>query len=172
MERVGATVPNCDMDDLLRQYSGFTLWYEPLNFGTTKEHPFKVANWKTHYMVTNTYGNVENPWLQEIIDKYVPDLKVVLINRAAAKKMGYEEGQRVRIESQWGGSTEGKLHLTEMIHPEVVGIGGNFGRFGLQMNPIAKGGAQFNQLVSGDEATIDPVGGGLDNSPRVRLVKV
>ena len=59
-----------------------------------------------------------------------------------------------------------------MIHPAVVGIGGNFGRFGKDMNPIAKGGAQFNQLISGDEATIDPIGGGLDNSPRVRLVKV
>ncbi len=174
MARVGATIPNCDNDDMLRQYSGFTLWYEPLNFGVTKEHPFKVTNWKTHYMVTNTYGNIENPWIQEIIDKYVPDLKVVLINRATAQKMGFAEGQVVKLESQWGPGfvTEGKLHLTEMIHPQVVGIGGNFGRFGKDMNPIAKGGAQFNQLVSGDEATIDPIGGGLDNSPRVRLVKV
>jgi len=172
LERVGANVPNADIDDLLPQYSAFTVWYHPANFGITKEHPFKVINWKTHYMVTNTWGTVENPWLMEIIDRYVPDLKVVLINRARAKEMGFEEGQKVRLESQWGGTTEGKLHLTEMIHPEVVGIGGNFGRLGLQMNPIAKGGAQYNQLVSGDEATIDPVGGGLDNSPRVRLVKV
>jgi hypothetical protein len=40
------------------------------------------------------------------------------------------------------------------------------------MNPISKGGAQFNQLVSGDGRAIEPIMGNLDNSPRVRLVKI
>jgi anaerobic selenocysteine-containing dehydrogenase len=172
LEKANAKVPGWDLDDLMRHYSGFSIWYEPANYGVTSEFPFKVANWKTHFLVNGTYGNAENPWLQEIADKFVPDLKVVLVNRAAAAKAGLAEGQKVRIESQWGFTTEGKVHLTDLVHPEVVGIAGNFGRLGLQMNPIAKEGAQFNQLVSADEETIEPLAGNLDNSPRVRLVKI
>jgi hypothetical protein len=39
------------------------------------------------------------------------------------------------------------------------------------MNPTLTA-TQFNQLISGDENTIDPVMGNLDNSPRVKLTKV
>ncbi len=172
LEKNNAKVPNWDMDDLLRHYSGFPIWYEPANYGVTPEYPFKVANWKTHFLVTNTYGNIENPWLQEILDNFVPDLKVVLMNRTAAAKHGYKEGDMVKIESQWGGATEGKIHLTELMHPEVLGIGGNFGRLGMHMNPNVHVGSQFNQLVSGDEESIEPLAANLDNSPRVRLTKI
>jgi len=172
LEKANANVPGWDMDELMRHYSGFPIWYEPANYAVTPEYPFKVANWKVHILVNGTYGNAENPWLQEIADKFSPDLKVVLVNRTAAAKAGLAEGQKVRIESQWGFTTEGKVHLTELIHPEVIGIAGNFGRLGLQMNPIAREGAQYNQLISADEESIEPVAGNLDNSPRVRLVKI
>lgn len=172
IEKANAKVPGWDLDDLMRHYSALPIWYEPSNYGVTPEFPFKVVNWKTHFLVNGTYGNAENPWLQEIADNFVPDLKVVLMNRTTAGKAGYTEGQKVKIESQWGFTTEGKVHLTELIHPEVLGIAGNFGRLGMQMNPVAKEGAQFNQLVSADEGTIEPLAGNLDNSPRVRLTKI
>lgn len=172
LEAVGAHVPGWDdMDEFYRHYSGFPIWYKPYNYGVTDEYPFKVANWKTHFLVTNTYGNVENPWLQEIMDKFVPDMKVVLIHPASAKKVGLEEGDRVVIEAEHAGKTNGKVHITNLVHPEVAGIAGNFGRLSPQMNPLVREGSQFNQLCSDEEFTLEPVMGCLENSPRVKIYK-
>jgi len=172
LEKVNAHVPGWDdMNVFYKHYSGFPIWYKPYNFGVTAEYPFKVANWKTHFLVTNTYGNVENPWLQEIMDKYQPDMKVVLIHPATAKKVGLQEGDAVVIQAELAGTTNGKVHITNLVHPEVAGIAGNFGRLSPAMNPIVKEGSQFNQLLSDEEFTLEPLMGCLENSPRVKITK-
>lgn len=172
LESVDAQVPGWDMDDFFRHYSGFPIWYEPYNYGVTDEYPFKVANWKTHFLVTNTYGNIENPWLQEIMDKYTPDMKVVMIHPAAAKKAGLKEGDQVEVKAEHAGKTNGKIHITNLVHPEVAGIAGNFGRLSPLMNPLVREGSQFNQLCSDEEFTLEPVMGNLENSPRVKITKI
>jgi len=172
LESVGAHVPGWDnMDEFFKHYSGFPIWYEPYNYGVTKEYQFKVANWKTHFLVTNTYGNIENPWLQEIMDRFVPDMKYVLVHPDGARRAGLQEGDDVVIEAEHAGKTTGKIHITNLIHPEVAGISGNFGRLSPQMNPIAWVGAQFNQLCSDEEFTLEPVMGNLENSPRVKIYR-
>ncbi len=172
LESVGAHVPGWDdMDDFFRHYSGFPIWYEPENFGVTDEFQFKVVNWKTHFLVTNTYGNVENPWLQEIMDKYQPDMKVVLVHPQGAQRAGVKEGDQVVIQAQHAGSTQGVIHITKLIHPDCAGIAGNFGRLSPLMNPIVRVGSQYNQLLSDEEFTLEPVMGALENSPRVKISK-
>jgi hypothetical protein len=66
----------------------------------------------------------------------------------------------------------GKLKLTELIHPEVVGISACYGTGTMMMNPDSRRGTYFNILLSGREDTgIDPVTGSVTISPRVKVYK-
>lgn len=168
---VGATVPNQDEEDLSRHYSALPIWYEAISQGQNLDYPLYAVGWKTHFINQNTHDRVENPWLQEILDKYVPDMKVILVSKTTAAKLGFSEGDEIWVESQFGGKTSGKVHLTNLIYPECIGIGGNFGRMGIGMNPKAKEGPQYNQLLSADEGTFDPIAGSLEISPRVKVYK-
>jgi hypothetical protein len=78
----------------------------------------------------------------------------------------------VVVEAEHAGKTEGKIHITNLVHPEVAGIAGNFGRLSPQMNPLVREGSQFNQLCSDEEFTLEPVMGNLENSPRVKIYKI
>ena len=172
LERIGVKPPGYEsVDELVRNYSGFGIWYETADYGTTEEYPFKVINWKVHFMTTGNQDYAGNPWMQEILDDTVPDLKKILIHPEAAERTGLREGDRLVVESQWGGKTEGQVHITHLIHPEALGIGGSFGRKGLHRNPMAWEGPSFNELLSAHPPAIDPVSVALCNSPRVKVYK-
>ncbi|MBA7659859.1 hypothetical protein ES703_67852 [subsurface metagenome] len=60
--------------------------------------------------------------------------------------------------------------MTELIHPEVVGIPACYGSSTMLMCPYAKEGPYFNILLSGNQNTgIDPTHGGVNISPRVKV---
>ncbi|MBU2498583.1 MAG: molybdopterin-dependent oxidoreductase [Proteobacteria bacterium] len=172
LERVGVKLPGYEsVDELVKNYSGFGIWFETPDYGTTEEYPFKVINWKVHFMTTGNQDCVGNPWIQEILDDAIADLKRVLLHPKGAEKAGLKEGDEIMIESQWGGRTEGKVHITNLIHPEALGIGGSFGRKGLLRNPIALEGPCFNELLYAYPPAIDPISVALCNSPRVKVTK-
>ncbi len=172
LESVGVRLPGWDsVDELVRNYSGFGIWFETADYGTTEQYPLKVINWKIHFMTTGNQDYVGNAWLQEILDDTDPHTKSVLIHPGAADRLKLKEGNRIVIESQWGGKTEGKVHITDLIHPEALGIAGGFGRRSLHRNPKAREGASFNALLSANSKAIDPVSVALGNSPRVRVYK-
>ena len=58
-----------------------------------------------------------------------------------------------------------------MIHPETVGFPGMRGTGTLLQNPMMKTGPHYNDLVSMEDNTFDPVNGSLDVSPRVKVYK-
>jgi anaerobic selenocysteine-containing dehydrogenase len=172
LERVGVKLPGyASVDELVRHYSGFGIWYETADSGTSEEYPLKVINWKIHFMTTGNQDFVANPWLQEILDDTDPHMKSVLIHPRAAERLKLNEGDEIVVESQWGGKAEGKLHITHLIHPDALGIAGGFGRRGLHRNPKAREGAAFNALLSAHPPAIDPVSVAIGNSPRVRVRK-
>lgn len=172
LERIGVKLPGWDsVDELVKNYSGFGIWFEPADYSVTDDFPFKVVSWKIHFMTTGNQDYVGNPWLQEIIDNYIPDLKNVLIHPEAANREGIKEGDHIIIESQWGGKTAGKVHITNLIHPEALGIPGSFGRKGMHRNPRAWEGPSFNELLRSQPPAIDPVSVALCNSPRARIRK-
>jgi hypothetical protein len=72
------------------------------------------------------------------------------------------------VESRYG-KTQGRLHVSELFHPDSVGIGGAMGR---QVNTLGKGVNQrphYNQLLAGPLNTIDPIAGGIENTVRVKV---
>jgi len=172
LERINVELPGHEsIDELVKNYSGFGIWFEPADYGTTEEFSFKVINWKVHFMTTGNQDYVGNPWLQEILDDTAPHLKQILIHKDAAEREGLKEGDEIIVESQWGGKTEGRIHLTNLIHPEALGIAGSFGRKGIHRNPKAWEGPSYNALLSAHPPAIDPVSVALGNSPRVKVRK-
>ena len=81
------------------------------------------------------------------------------------------EGDEIVVKSQWGRKTEGRVHVTHLIHHEALGIGGSFGRKGLHRNPKAFEGISFNELLSARALAIDLASVALCNSPQVTVYK-
>jgi len=78
----------------------------------------------------------------------------------------------VCVESPYG-KASGRLKLTGLIHPEVLGIPACYGSATYMMSPDAKKGTHFNALLSGKEDTcIDPISGSITISPKVKIYKV
>ena len=54
----------------------------------------------------------------------------------------------------------------------LVGFAGNFGRHSALIGSKARDGVNYNQLISAGDGLFDPVIGGIDVSPAVKLTKV
>jgi anaerobic selenocysteine-containing dehydrogenase len=127
--------------------------------------------WKDHFTNQNTVDRAGNPWLQEIIEDFWPEAKRILLPRKHAEELGIKEGEMIFVESMDGGKTQGRAHLSDLIHPECIGIGGNYGKLGLLVHPKAREGANYNVLLSPEEKYCDPVEGSIDLAPRVKIYK-
>jgi molybdopterin-containing oxidoreductase family molybdopterin binding subunit len=81
-------------------------------------------------------------------------------------------GETIRVENETGRFIEGKVCLSEAIHPEGLGIAANAGHWRDGM-PIAKGkGVFFNELLEIDSNYCSPMNFNLDLCVKVRVVKV
>ena len=119
---------------------------------------------------TNSF-TTENPWLDEAA-QLDPFSYTVAINAATARRMRLADGQAVWIETETGRRVKGRLKLTQMVHPEGIGIGGCHGHWGEGM-PVAKDkGVFFNGLLDLDWEHCSPVNLNLDLCARVKLTPV
>ncbi|MHB8992485.1 MAG: molybdopterin-containing oxidoreductase family protein, partial [Chloroflexota bacterium] len=72
-------------------------------------------------------------WLSEIAHR-----NALLINPAAARQRGIEQGQRVKVTSQVG-TLEVQVRITQGIHPRVVALASGFGHEGIGRVARAEG---------------------------------
>ena len=78
----------------------------------------------------------------------------------------------VGVESKYGKVT-GKLKVTQLIHPEVLGIPGCYGSGTFKMSPDSRKGTHFNSLLSGEgEECVDPISGSITISPKVKIYQI
>jgi anaerobic selenocysteine-containing dehydrogenase len=96
----------------------------------------------------------------------------ILINRGTARAKGLKDGDRVIVESQYGGRQEGVILTTELLHPKALGFPGNFGRKAMLLGPKAREGLNYNQLLSAEDGNFDPVIGAIEITSAVKLIKV
>jgi anaerobic selenocysteine-containing dehydrogenase len=125
-------------------------------------------NWKSIFRIHGTGGNAGNPWLNEMREMDPYELYIYMNPKAAADRR-LADGQEVIVESA-NGSTKGRIRLTQLIHPEVIGFPGNYGAKSTPwLNPAdTREGAWFNALLGMDERLYqDPISAGLDISPKV-----
>ena len=163
--------PHADLNEVLRQYSAAPLFFEFAGMHPTEEFPLKVVQFKTHFQVNDSSGLSYNQWLRDTEVHFDPHLRHVLMAPSAAEKLGLAEGDAVVIESMYGNTTEGVLHLSEMVHPQMLGISGKWGAKGAGLIEFAHEGPNFNRLLNDDERDIGFMMGNLNNSVAVKVTK-
>lgn len=158
-------------DEFFSYYEPIPRWIPSHEFDLPPGYDLYAINWKTNFMPFGCGDTQENPWLHEVRTNDPYEMHI-LINRGTASRKNLKDGDLVCVESRYG-KTEGTIKTTELIHPEVVGIAALYGSATLLMNPIAKEGPYFNALISIDEeVSMDPLHGGLDIAPRVKIYRV
>jgi anaerobic selenocysteine-containing dehydrogenase len=170
LKSAGAKVPGWDIDQMTAEYMAIPVWFDPPK-KVSADFDLYAINWKTAQFSFGNGGSLENGWLREVSDQFDPFVHAVCMNRKTGQQRGLKEGDVVWVESAYGGKVQGKIKLSELFHPEVVGIAGNFGHASKQMAPIATKGIHFNALLSGDPGDIDPISGGFSGAPRVKVYK-
>lgn len=119
---------------------------------------------------TNSY-TMENPWLDEAA-RLDPYSYSIVVNRREGERRGLVHGEPIRVETETGRSVEGRVCLSEAIHPEGLGIAALAGHWGDGM-PVAKGkGVFFNELLELDWAHVSPVNLNLDLCVKVKVTRV
>ena len=118
---------------------------------------------------TNSF-TMENPWLDEAA-RLDPYSYTIAIQAGTARSKGIREGEEVWVETAEGRRVKGRIHLTEAIHPEGLGIAACAGHWADTL-PIAKGkGVFFNELLEMDFAHASPANLNLDLCAKVRVVR-
>ena len=173
-------VPLAEKIDALAAPRGLKLpreYYQPLpDFLPCASHDCKApgfdltAFYYRDSIHTNSF-TMENPWLDEAA-RLDPFSYTIAINADTATKKGLADGALVRVETESGRSVEGRVRLTQAIHPEGLGIAACAGHWGDGM-PVAKGkGVFFNGLLDLDWEHVSPVNLNLDLCARVRVTPV
>ena len=102
----------------------------------------------------NHAHTMNNPLLNELMSE-----NALWINSAKGAELGLSDGDRIVVTSD-GYSTQGKVRLTEFIHPEAAFMVHGFGRtVPLQTRAYGKGMAD-QRLMKGKLTSYDPAGGG------------
>ena len=162
---------------------------EPVGFDVAREHYAALPDWLPcaahecdkegfdfyafYYrdIIHTNSLTMENAWLDEAAEMD-PFSYNVALNEDRGKALGLKNGDRVWVENHYGHKVDGKLRLTQAIHPEGVGIGACAGHWGKGM-PRAKGkGVFFNDLVEIDWDHSCPSNLNLDLCAKVRVFKV
>ncbi len=118
---------------------------------------------------TNSF-TYENPWLDEAA-QMSPFSYAIAINDKVAAKKGLKSGDHVIVESQKGKKVQGRVMLTDTIHPEHIAVGGCAGHF-TKYQPIALGkGVRFNELLEVELDNMDPTNLNLDTCVKIKVYK-
>jgi len=158
-----------DPEYVLDLYRPVPHWVENTEFRGPEEFDLWAITWRTPYFSNDVSDVTGNPWLAELFDRSPYD-KGIYMNRNTARQKDLRDGEMVVVESRYG-KTEGSLRVSELLHPDVLGIPGCYGLGTLESNPLGKSGPSWNSLLSIDDECLDPVSAGLETSPRVRVYK-
>jgi anaerobic selenocysteine-containing dehydrogenase len=142
---------------------------ETSEYKPPKEYDLWAINWKTPYIGNDASNLTGNPWLAEIYAKD-PWESVILLNPVTAQRKRLDEGARIVVESRYG-KIEGRLRISELFHPDAVGVGGSYGLGTRQSSPLNRLGPNFNALLSLEDKTLDGVSGGQDTAPAVKIYR-
>ena len=112
-----------------------------------------------------------NPMLNDVANETDPYLFVILMNKETARRKGLHDGEEVIVESYCGGKTHGRLKVTGLIHPEALGVPGIRGFKSVHGNKLREKGPNFNVLLNSAEGSFDPLHGGIDRNPRVKVYR-
>lgn len=161
-----------NMDDFWKAFQAIPVWTPCPEFNPPPEYDMWAINWKTPmgpFFCGDTYGNV---WLHEAMSTFDPYEYSIWMNSKTAAKKGIKDGDTIVVESRYG-KAKGRVKVTELIHPDVVGFPAGHGAASPMANPITAEGAYFNDLCSSNEEDLccDPLTAGIEEGPAVKVYK-
>lgn len=170
-------LPVYEKIDAIAAPRGFKIpveYYQPLpDFLPCLSHGCKMPGFDLYafyyrdILHTNSF-TMENPWLDEAA-QLDPFSYTVAINADTGRKKGFADGAWIWVENEKGRKVKGRVHLTQTIHPEGLGVAACAGHWGDGM-PIAKGkGVFFNDLLELDWEHSSPINLNLDLCARVKV---
>ena len=158
----------------LEQASGNQAWprvdLAPEYLVDVDKYPFILISYRTIFHAGSGQWTHNNPQLRDRVSGIHEN--PLIMNPAAAKELGISQGDIVTVASS-SGSIQVKVHLTEGIRPDCLGLAHGFGSTVGRVATIG-GGVSDNLLVSDSGSTLewqDMVGGESHVSTRVRIVK-
>jgi len=158
-----------DPETVFDLYRPVPHWVENAEFNAPEEFDLYAITWRTPYFSNDVNNLAANPWLAELSGQDPYD-EGIYMNSATAQRKDLKDGDMVIVESRYG-KTEGRIRVSELFHPDTLGIPGCFGLGTLQSNPLGKRGANWNVLAPIDDGCLDPISAGLEGAPRVKVYK-
>jgi anaerobic selenocysteine-containing dehydrogenase len=160
-------------------YPGWEQSYEPIpswkpnpSFEAAAEFDLYENNFRTSLMSMGF--SPDNPWTYEAMQLFDLYPMSVWMNRTTAESKGLKDGDEVWVESYvqepWS-KIKGEVLTSEGVHPESVIIGGQWGRWAVNMNPVAKIGPHHNSLISIKLPYVDHFSGNIDLGAKVKVYK-
>ncbi|MBI2917539.1 MAG: molybdopterin-dependent oxidoreductase [Chloroflexi bacterium] len=111
-----------------------------------------------------------NPWLNEASERH-RYVHYVMINAETANRKGIKDGDEVIVESQFGGKQRGRARVSEVIHPEVLGVAGVLGGWS-QGKGVGRGkGVHYGSFLTLDPKRIDWISSAADECVRLKITK-
>lgn len=173
-EKWGVEQPGWEgrMDEVYAEYTPVPEWHD--NFLTENlDDGFDMfcVNWKTSPRILGLGGADSNVWLREVVENCDFDDLNIQINPIAAKARGISDGDKVIVESQFGGTAEGTVKLTGLIQEDCLGFPAQGGHLSKFMNPASRRGTTYNQLLTAEDGQYFTVSGSISISTRVKIRK-
>ncbi|MHA1973696.1 MAG: molybdopterin-containing oxidoreductase family protein [Candidatus Hodarchaeales archaeon] len=137
-----------------------------------KDYPYILVSYRTIFHAGAGQWTQNNPHLRDTKSGLYEN--PLLINPKLANELGINEGEKVRLETWDGSSIEVKVHLTERIRPDCVGLSHGFGS---TVGKVATSGEGVSDNVIIPDCSShleyqDLVGGESHVSTSVRIIKV
>ncbi|BAK43433.1 molybdopterin-dependent oxidoreductase [Eggerthella sp. YY7918] len=161
---------NISMEDLERYYQGTLFWCETNVFKSNDEYDLFAFNYKIPQGILRIGFLDQNPWVGDWNERFNPFYNSITMHTSAAEKRGLKEGDIVVVESAYG-ETKGKLHVTELLHPQAIGIPGATGRKVKTLGAHLAERVHWNCLTEGLPGSMSPVTGAVENTVRVKVYK-
>jgi molybdopterin-containing oxidoreductase family molybdopterin binding subunit len=161
------SINNWDVSD----YHPLPDWKSCPAFKQTKEdHDLFLVN--TKVPIHSLSHTSENPYLTELSDHYGWH-RDFLINPQTAEKKGLKNGDEVTVDTGEGQRMEGRITISECVHPEVLQITACYGRWAKRLPSFAKDkyDPSFNTLIPYTLERMDKLSVALDQCVRVKIMK-
>ena len=171
LAELNLSIPGQDMADVWRFYQPIPQWVGRPDENAGVEFDLIGMNWSTPQFRMHNSDQTGNPMLNDVANETDPYLFVILMNKETARRKGLHDGEEVIVESYCGGKTHGRLKVTGLIHPEALGVPGISGFKSVHGNMLREKGPNFNVLLNSAEGSFDPLHGGIDRNPRVKVYR-
>ncbi|MCB8925164.1 MAG: molybdopterin-dependent oxidoreductase [Ardenticatenaceae bacterium] len=172
LEEFNVNIPGWDDPEApLREYKAIVEWRDNWQVSPPTEFDMYAVNWKQSVRNMGNGAQDDNVFLREIVENWDFDDLYIQINSATAREKGLKTGDRILVESVFGGTVEGVIKTTGLIGQNILGFPGQAGHWSKHMNPRTRQGTNYNPLLSMKENDL-MLTGSIVISPPVKVSKI